>query len=168
MLGEDEDFLRECSIEMFSEDGCLCHMMTSRPRGSASTSSCSPKGGSKTFNRLSAIFAELAARHRNQWQKKSQKTLATDQMVTINRDVMRCCAAEMAPHRKPPQIQQPKTAGANSKLDKTWGQRQGKVTISSGCPQLRFHHESLRRNLQSLLPPRMQKLLQSPTGYKGD
>ncbi|TAU59266.1 hypothetical protein ELI13_38010 [Rhizobium ruizarguesonis] len=24
MLDEDEDFLRECSIEMFSEDGCLC------------------------------------------------------------------------------------------------------------------------------------------------
>lgn len=24
MLGEDEDFLRECSIEIFSEDGCLC------------------------------------------------------------------------------------------------------------------------------------------------
>ena len=23
MLGEDEDFLHECSIEMFSEDGCL-------------------------------------------------------------------------------------------------------------------------------------------------
>jgi hypothetical protein len=23
MLDEDEDFLRECSIEMFSEDGCL-------------------------------------------------------------------------------------------------------------------------------------------------
>ncbi|MGO4622638.1 hypothetical protein AB4Z34_16725 [Ensifer sp. 2YAB10] len=23
MLNEDEDFLRECSIEMFSEDGCL-------------------------------------------------------------------------------------------------------------------------------------------------
>lgn len=23
MLHEDEDFLRECSIEMFSEDGCL-------------------------------------------------------------------------------------------------------------------------------------------------
>ncbi|WP_210251622.1 hypothetical protein, partial [Brucella anthropi] len=42
-------------------------------------------------------------------------------------DVMRCCAAEMAPHRNPPlppQIQQPKTAGANSKLDKTWGQGQ--------------------------------------------
>ncbi|WP_222000892.1 hypothetical protein, partial [Rhizobium laguerreae] len=40
-------------------------------------------------------------------------------------DVMRCCAAEMAPHRNPPlpnQQQQPKTAGANSKLDKTWGQ----------------------------------------------
>lgn len=38
---------------------------------------------------------------------------------------MRCCAAEMAPHRTPPlppRIQQPKTAGANSKLDKTWGQ----------------------------------------------
>jgi hypothetical protein len=34
-------------------------------------------------------------------------------------------AAEMAPHRNsslPPQMQQPKTAGANSKLDKTWGQ----------------------------------------------
>ncbi|NTI75883.1 cold-shock protein [Agrobacterium rhizogenes] len=33
----------------------------------------------------------------------------------------------MAPHRNPPlppRIQQPKTAGANSKLDKTWGQRQ--------------------------------------------
>ncbi|WP_221970799.1 hypothetical protein, partial [Rhizobium laguerreae] len=43
------------------------------------------------------------------------------------RDVMRCCAAEMAPHRNPPlpnQQQQPKTAGANSKLDKTWGQGQ--------------------------------------------
>ncbi|WP_210421397.1 hypothetical protein, partial [Rhizobium sp. R693] len=42
-------------------------------------------------------------------------------------DVMRCCAAEMAPHRNPPlppQTQQPKTAGANSKLDKTWGQGQ--------------------------------------------
>ncbi|MBY3530903.1 hypothetical protein HFN72_34130, partial [Rhizobium laguerreae] len=42
-------------------------------------------------------------------------------------DVMRCCAAEMAPHRNPPlpnQQQQPKTAGANSKLDKTWGQGQ--------------------------------------------
>lgn len=40
---------------------------------------------------------------------------------------MRCCAAEMAPHRNPPlppQIQHPKTAGANSKLDKTWGQGQ--------------------------------------------
>ena len=40
---------------------------------------------------------------------------------------MRCCAAEMAPHRNPPlppRIQQPKTAGANSKLDKTWGQGQ--------------------------------------------
>lgn len=24
MLDEDDDFLRECSIEMFSEDGCLC------------------------------------------------------------------------------------------------------------------------------------------------
>ncbi|WP_210331164.1 hypothetical protein, partial [Rhizobium anhuiense] len=39
--------------------------------------------------------------------------------------VMRCCAAEMAPHRNPPlppRTQQPKTAGANSKLDKTWGQ----------------------------------------------
>jgi hypothetical protein len=23
MLGEDEDFLHDCSIEMFSEDGCL-------------------------------------------------------------------------------------------------------------------------------------------------
>ena len=23
MLGEDEEFLRDCSIEMFSEDGCL-------------------------------------------------------------------------------------------------------------------------------------------------
>ena len=23
MLGEDEDFLHECSIEMFSDDGCL-------------------------------------------------------------------------------------------------------------------------------------------------
>jgi len=36
------------------------------------------------------------------------------------RDVMRCCAAGMAPHRNPPlppRIQQPKTAGANSKLD---------------------------------------------------
>ncbi|MGZ2454368.1 transposase-like protein [Rhizobium ruizarguesonis] len=44
------------------------------------------------------------------------------------RDVMRCCAAEMAPHRNPPlpnQQQQPKTAGANSKLDKTWGQGHG-------------------------------------------
>ncbi|WP_222314944.1 hypothetical protein, partial [Rhizobium leguminosarum] len=33
--------------------------------------------------------------------------------------------ATMAPHRNPPlpnQQQQPKTAGANSKLDKTWGQ----------------------------------------------
>ncbi|TCM44006.1 hypothetical protein C8J36_1311 [Rhizobium sp. PP-F2F-G48] len=24
MLDEEEHFLRECSIEMFSEDGCLC------------------------------------------------------------------------------------------------------------------------------------------------
>lgn len=24
MIDEDKDFLRECSIEMFSEDGCLC------------------------------------------------------------------------------------------------------------------------------------------------
>jgi putative transposase len=33
----------------------------------------------------------------------------------------------MAPHRNPPllpRIQQHKTAGANSKLDKTWGQGQ--------------------------------------------
>jgi putative transposase len=40
------------------------------------------------------------------------------------RDVTRCCAAGMAPHRNPPlppTIPQPKTAGANSKLDKTWG-----------------------------------------------
>ncbi|PST22268.1 hypothetical protein C7U60_13660 [Mesorhizobium plurifarium] len=40
---------------------------------------------------------------------------------------MRCCAAGTAPHRNPPlppRIQQPKTAGANSKLDKTWGQGQ--------------------------------------------
>ncbi|WP_222000327.1 hypothetical protein, partial [Rhizobium laguerreae] len=48
-------------------------------------------------------------------------------------DVMRCCAAEMAPHRNPPlpnQQQQPKTAGANSKLDKTWGQ--GQIITKNG------------------------------------
>ncbi|WP_204339912.1 hypothetical protein, partial [Rhizobium leguminosarum] len=51
-------------------------------------------------------------------------------------DVMRCCAAEMAPHRNPPlpnQQQQPKTAGANSKLDKTWGQGQ---TSRLALPQI--------------------------------
>jgi hypothetical protein len=39
----------------------------------------------------------------------------------------------MAPHRNPPlpnQQQQPKTAGANSKLDKTWGQGHVKLTYS--------------------------------------
>ncbi|WP_250959195.1 hypothetical protein, partial [Rhizobium sp. CG5] len=48
-------------------------------------------------------------------------------------DVMRCCAAEMAPHRNPPlphKMQQPKTAGANSKLDKTWGQGQALFSTS--------------------------------------
>ena len=48
---------------------------------------------------------------------------------------MRCCAAEMAPHRnspRPPQIQQPKTAGANSKLDKTWGQRHSYIWTAEG------------------------------------
>lgn len=41
-----------------------------------------------------------------------------------NRDTMRCCAAAMAPHRnppRPPRTLQPKIAGANSKLDKIWG-----------------------------------------------
>jgi hypothetical protein len=74
------------------------------------------------------------------------------------RGVMRCCAAEMAPHRNPPlpsRIQQPKTAGANSKLDKTWG----KVTVNSRteveitgkpCP----HFAKTRR--RSLLASRTQ------------
>ncbi|TCU41454.1 hypothetical protein EV129_101745 [Rhizobium azibense] len=37
------------------------------------------------------------------------------------RDAMRCCAAKMGPHKSPlpPQMQQPETVGANSKLDKT-------------------------------------------------
>ena len=46
---------------------------------------------------------------------------------------MRCCAAGTAPHRDTPlpsQIQQPKTARANSKLDKTWGQGQSKSNFT--------------------------------------
>ncbi|MER9845615.1 hypothetical protein NKJ59_31365 [Mesorhizobium australicum] len=31
MLEEDEDFLRDCSIEMFSEDGCLSASELSEP-----------------------------------------------------------------------------------------------------------------------------------------
>ena len=53
---------------------------------------------------------------------------------TINPRRMRCCAAEMAPHRNPPllpQLQQPKTAGANSKLNRTWGQGSTGVSVAS-------------------------------------
>ncbi len=47
-------------------------------------------------------------------------------VAALDIDVFMCCAAGTAPHRNlplPPRIQQPKTAGVNSKLDKTWGQR---------------------------------------------
>ena len=48
------------------------------------------------------------------------------QTINPRRDVMRCCAAGMAPHRNPPlppRIQQPKNVGANPTLDKIWGAR---------------------------------------------
>jgi putative transposase len=48
------------------------------------------------------------------------------QTINPRRDAV--LAAGMASHRNPPlppQLQKPKTAGANSKLDKTWGQGQG-------------------------------------------
>jgi putative transposase len=47
------------------------------------------------------------------------------QTINPRRDAV--LRSRMAPHRNsplPPRIQQPKTAGANSKLDKTWGQGQ--------------------------------------------
>ncbi|MDL2403941.1 hypothetical protein, partial [Rhizobium mayense] len=56
----------------------------------------------------------------------------------------------MASHRNPPlppQIQQPKTAGANSKLDKTWGQghKQEIVMMMSGVAADRIARAALRQ-----------------------
>jgi hypothetical protein len=63
---------------------------------------------------------------------------------------MRCCAAETAPHRNPPrspQRQQPKTAGANQKLDKTWGQGQ-RGYAGYGASKVIFRIAALKRHFR--------------------
>ncbi|MGZ2408313.1 hypothetical protein ACVIKO_005634 [Rhizobium ruizarguesonis] len=62
----------------------------------------------------------------------------------------------MAPHRNPPlptQQQQPKTAGANSKLDKTWGQGQ-RLAKAAAVHAGRYAHarqfRRIRRELKRL------------------
>ncbi|MER8486586.1 hypothetical protein [Mesorhizobium sp. M1322] len=67
MLEEDEDFLHDCSIEMFSEDGCLS-AYDDYPASELSQ----PKTASTTFGR-SSTSAGLRATHRP---NLPQKTIA--------------------------------------------------------------------------------------------